>query len=166
MGWESASSQVSEGQPPDLLPPSRQWLGAVREWLLVLKNHLPCAAPTRLKRDKMPDKGGQEKAKGFPHPAPARDLRCSAARMSSEVMEAADNELMLYPEAVGKGSWGYLLICTKAVPPLLQNHRWSTGCSHSGEMNWGGGIRRLFLKHGKVVEGCWVNAVCYGGALA
>lgn len=32
-------------------------------------------------------------------------------------MEAADNELMLYPEAVGKGSWGYLRICTEAVPP-------------------------------------------------
>lgn len=64
-----------------------------------------------------PDKGGQEKAKGLPHPAPARDSRCSAARMSSEVMEAADNELMLYPEAVGKGSWGYLRVCTEAVPP-------------------------------------------------
>lgn len=69
----------------------------------------------------VPDKGGQEKAKGLPHLAPARDSRCSAARMSSEVMEAADNELMLYPEAVGKGSWGYLRICTEAISPLLQN---------------------------------------------
>lgn len=68
----------------------------------------------------VPDKGGQ-KAKELPHLAPARDSRCSAARMSSEVMEAADNELMLYPEAVGKGSWGYLRICTEAIPPLLHN---------------------------------------------
>lgn len=60
-GGESVSSQVSEGplpvawhwKPGDLLPPSRQWLGAVREWLLVLKDHLPYAALTRLKRDKM-----------------------------------------------------------------------------------------------------------------
>lgn len=47
--------------------------------------------------------------------------RCSAARMSSEEMEA--DEPMLYPEAVGKEMWGYLCICTKTTPPLLQNHR-------------------------------------------
>lgn len=92
-----------------LLLPS-QWLGAARQWLLVLKDCLLRRPSPGSEGQDVPDKRSQ-KAQGPLQPT-ARNSRCRAARMSAEVMEADDDEPTLYPEAVGKETW---VTCVSAL---------------------------------------------------